>query len=370
MSQSRTTENKQLLQLKINYLEFMQQILERFEPRITKVLFSILMERDYITQEQIMLLTGLKRSVVSETLGELTSQTSRFPILQTRKANDNKKYYYSPLDFNQYIKTFFTAAIDNAIFNIDFFPKMLRRLNTLTTRDNQAVYLEEVFAFFLLISKYYLALTKAINEDWEDFVRNPHQLPEFSQQMDEIDREFDDLISKIKSTSSKKNPNDSLIKIKKKYIDANLEAITPLGRRRESAAVLQTLFLENQPVTQDDIMKITDYSRSTVSESLTKLIERNLIEVVKLPKIRKKYYKIKFSLIGYGFAQFNRSIQTLDRIVLMIEQNFLAELGTVGGSKDEKKSLEKFFQENITAYKLMKDYMTSYHQTIADRLSF
>ena len=101
---------KTLLQLKMDYLQFMEQINHSsfaIDPNQTGVLFALLMENDYLTQEQLIELTGFSRTTISETISELSNVTSKYPVLQTRKPRDKKKYYYCPLDIEQYIRTFF-----------------------------------------------------------------------------------------------------------------------------------------------------------------------------------------------------------------------------------------------------------------------
>lgn len=56
--------------------------------------------------------------------------------------------------------------------------------------------------------------------------------------------------------------NDSIEKIERDFIEKSMESQNILGRRRELSAILHTLILENEPITQDDIINLTNYSRS------------------------------------------------------------------------------------------------------------
>ena len=110
---------EQLNQLKIDYIEFMKQIHEWSESTIIAVLYTILMEGDYLTQEQIMFYTGFSRTVVSDTLAKLTAVTSKYPVMQTRKPGDKKKYYYCPYSFEQYISSLIVTASEVVDVNFE-----------------------------------------------------------------------------------------------------------------------------------------------------------------------------------------------------------------------------------------------------------
>ena len=55
---------------------------------------------------------------------------------------------------------------------------------------------------------------------------------------------------------------------------------------------LMAIFIDQQPITQDRIIELTGYSKTTISQSLN-LIQMNFpINKIKKPKIRKKFYSI------------------------------------------------------------------------------
>ena len=51
--------------------------------------------------------------------------------------------------------------------------------------------------------------------------------------------------------------NDSLLDIKREYIRETLEHASPIGRKREIAAVSLALILSADPFTQEEIMEVT-----------------------------------------------------------------------------------------------------------------
>lgn len=152
--------------------------------------------------------------------------------------------------------------------------------------------------------------------------------------------------------------NDSLLEIKRDYIKETLDKTAPIGRRREIGAVSLALILSPDPVSQEDVMEVTGYSRSTVSENLTRIEELNVLNVVKKRGDRKKYYQSVLRLEGYGTQKFQIQRGGYSQIVRMIEERFLNELENISGANVEKERLEKFFRENIKAYGLIIQYIT------------
>ena len=144
--------------------------------------------------------------------------------------------------------------------------------------------------------------------------------------------------------------NDTLLDIKREYIRETLEHASPVGRRREIAAVSLALILSADPMTQEEIMEVTGYGRSTVSENLAKIEKMNVLSVVKKPGDRKKYYKTTIKLDGYGTQKFQIQRHGYGQIGRMIEERFLPELRKIPGSSPGKEKMKRFLDENVRAY--------------------
>ena len=144
--------------------------------------------------------------------------------------------------------------------------------------------------------------------------------------------------------------NDSLLDIKREYIRETLEHASPIGRKREIAAVSLALILSADPITQEEIMEVTGYGRSTVSENLAKIEELNVLIVVKKPGDRKKYYRSILKLEGYGTQKFQIQRHGYGQIGRMIEERFLPELRKIPGSPPGKERMERFLEKNVRAY--------------------
>jgi DNA-binding transcriptional regulator GbsR (MarR family) len=359
-------DEQSLLQLKIDYLAFMEQVHGAlgFEPNLIAVLFSLLVEGDYITQDRIMELTGLRRSTVSETLKKLTDPSSSFLVLVTRRPGDRRKYYYCPLGFDEYVMTFFTSATSASDFSGEICLEMLARIDALGLDDREARHMKTFLTYLLNVVGLIQDLLGYTVSHLERYFKEPGYTPHFTEEdFEALKRERPE----PPAPGLKTVEGDSLLAIKRDYIRDTLEKATPIGRRREIGAVSLALILSADPVTQDEVMEVTGYGRSTVSENLAKIEELNVLSVVKKPGDRKKYYKSTLRLEGYGTQKFQIQRGGYGQIIKMIEGRFLPELRKILGATAEKTKLEKFFQENIRAYGLIVQYISFLHDFMLKR---
>ncbi len=350
-------DEQSLLQLKIDYLAFMEQVHGAlgFEPNLIAVLFSLLVEGDYITQDRVMELTGLGRSTVSETLKKLTDPSSKFLVLMTRRPGDRRKFYYCPLGFDEYVMTFFTSATSASDFSEGICREMLARLDALGLDNREARHMKTFLTYLLEVVVLIQDLLEYTGRDLERYFKEPGYTPSFTEEeFTAMQRERPE----PPALKFKPVEGDSLLAIKRDYIRETLEKAAPIGRRREIGAVSLALILSADPVTQEEVMEVTGYGRSTVSENLAKIEELNVLSVVKKPGDRKKYYRSTLRLEGYGTQKFRIQRGGYDQIVRMIEGRFLPELGKIPGAAVEKERLERFFQENVRAYGLIIQYIS------------
>ena len=352
---------RSLLQLKIDYLAFMEQVHGAlgFESNLIAVLFSLLIESDYITQDRIMELTGLSRTIVSETLKKLTDPSSSFPVLVTRQPGDRRKYYYCPLDFNEYVMTFFTSATSASDFSEEICRETLARLDALGIQNRETHHVRRFISYLLEVVVLIQELLEYVGMDMERYLEEPGYTPLFTEEDFEAMKRELQKPHTLKARASVEN--DSLLEIKRDYIKETLDKTAPIGRRRDIGAVSLALILSPDPVSQEDVMEVTGYSRSTVSENLARIEELNVLNVLNVVKKRgdrKKYYQSVLRLEGYGTQKFQIQRGGYSQIVRMIEERFLNELENISGANVEKERLEKFFRENIKAYGLIIQYIT------------
>ena len=357
---------RSLLQLKIDFLAFMEQVHGAlgFEPNLIAVLFSLLLEGDYITQDRVMELTGLSRTTVSETLKKLADPFSSFPVLATRRPGDRRKFYYCPLGIDEYVMTFFTSATAASDFSEEILHEMKARLDALGSRTTDVVHVRKFFTYLLNVLILIQDLMEYSRMHMERFSEDPDYIPKFT------DEDFTSIERKPPEPPVKKfrpRENDSLLDIKREYIRETLEHASPVGRRREIAAVSLALILSADPMNQEEIMEVTGYGRSTVSENLAKIEEMNVLSVVKKPGDRKKYYRTMIKLEGYGTQKFQIQRHGYGQIGMMIGGRVLPELKKIPGSPLGKERMERFLEENVRAYNFILEYISFLHEFILKR---
>ncbi|MGD2200478.1 MAG: hypothetical protein PVJ38_02460 [Candidatus Bathyarchaeota archaeon] len=355
-----------LLQLQIDYLAFMEQVHKTlgFEANLIGVLFTLLLEGDYITQDRVMELTGFSRSTVSETLKKLIAPSSSFPVLSTRKPSDRRKFYYCPLDFEEYVMTFFTSAMEASYFSDEIIREMLARLDILDSQSREALHMRRFFSYLLDVVDSLQNILEYTEEHLERFFEDSSYTPEFTEEdLADYERKHE----KPPPGTSTVGETDSLLEIKRDYIRETLENATPVGRRRELAAVSLALILSPDSLNQEEIMEVTGYSRSTVSASLTSIEDLNVLRLIKKPRDRKKYYKSVLKLQGYGTQKFRIQREGYSQIIRMIDERFLPELRKISGNPIGKERMELFLEKNVRSYHLILDYIRFIHDFMLKR---
>ena len=89
-----------------------------------------------------------------------------------------------------------------------------------------------------------------------------------------------------------KQLDNTYTRLKNKYYQKFRENLTIAQSQSEVAkSIIATeLLLEQRPLTQKEIEQATNFQRSTISDSLKLLLEMNMIQLMKKPHDRKKYY--------------------------------------------------------------------------------
>ncbi len=159
---------------------------------------------------------------------------------------------------------------------------------------------------------------------------------------------------------------DSLLKIKRDFIVGIHESSSPIGRRKESVAVFLAMGLSHEPMTQEELMEVTGYGRSTVSETLTRLTGLGVVNVEKKPRDPKKYYSALMGFQDLGLQKSQMQKGGYSQIVDMVGRRFLPRLREIEGDQEEKERVKVFFEANIRAYQLIVDYVTLLFETFQE----
>ncbi len=357
------------LQLKIDYINFMVQIfnLMGYDEDTTGILFALLMENDYLSINHLKILTGESQSKISEILSRLTIVTGDFPILQTRKPGKRGKYYYCPSTFEDYIKRNFTFALTASKISLDFIPVLISRVNALPEQSAATQYVKKIFNFLNIAFHFYSSVILSSNDLLEQIFQDPTHVPDFKAIVKNA------MASIPVIPDPPKIEDDNLTSIKKEFVDMMLDLSRELISGNEEAIKLfLVMYLENEPVTQEELCSRTSSSRGKMSQLLGNLVELKAIEVTKKTNDRKKYYKMLAPMQDYGSGKLIRVKQYYSQIDKMLQTKFIPDLAKIQAKSDkekqEKEKFEKFLMENVKSFKILDNFGTILHIVIQDEL--
>jgi len=357
------TDDDAYLQLKMDYIKFMEQVdLIRRGSKESAVIHALLVENDYLTQEQLENLTGFSRKVISETLTDLTDITNSYHILKTKKkgARDKyKKYYYKiPYSFEQYIKAIFLAVIKAPEMDFQFIPPLIQRLDALSPQSEEVLHTKRYLTFTYLLTEYFRNFLNHVSGEILDNFFNESDINIASLQNYGDNRSLQDIKNSIYAQKIDLPENDSLKTIKTHFIHRIQEEASSIGAKREITGILFLLYLETEPISQEYMKEMTGYrSKSTISEALTFLKKIKRVKEIKKLGDRTKYYTATVNPYEATFTKLTRVEQHISRMKTMVSDRFLLDLDNIKGKEEEKRRLKLYFEENVQSLGHLRDFI-------------
>ncbi len=355
-----------LVTIKRNYLNFMEQTLTWFDSSLIRILFSLLMEKKPLTQEELIALTDLNRATVSDTLSKLTGSNSKFLVLQSRRKGERKKRYHCPQDLSVYFNSLLIEGLELTKISSEHIPEYLARLNALKNQNSDKTNFKRFLQDYQRVTTYFHVAVTFFQKNLSNYADNPSLIP------DHIEKT---LITDVSITNESNlnyldRPNDSLDIIKRDFITSEASnQYATVGKRKELVTIGLLFFIEGKPITQNHISKITGFSRSTVSTTLSDLVQLNIIQVLKKPKDRKKYYESKYTLVENLLSTIRVMNQIFLKSKTVVNDQFLANIEDIKGLKEEKDKLKTFMIENIQFFDLFIDYTRACSDVVNKLLS-
>ncbi len=339
------------IDIKRNYLIFMEQTLTWFDPNLVRILFALLMEGEALDQNQIIELTELNRATVSETLSRLIDSTSKFLVLQTRKKGERKKYQ-CPQKPAAYFRTLLLEGLEVTKFSLEQIPLLIHRLDALPSQNPEILRVRRLLKEYWEASNYFHFIVTYFQNNLEKFVRNPDSVSQFIDSISSRD------IKEFRFPAPKYDliGGDSLERIKKDFLeDQTASQSSSVGKKKELVMISLLLFIEEKPITQDYIIRITGYSRSTVSVTLRTLNRLKILQVIKKRKDRRKFYQLKYNLIENIFNTVKQFRYIFSHAKEIIQVQFQSSLKRIDENGEKEKFLA-FLEENIRLFELFEDY--------------
>jgi DNA-binding transcriptional regulator GbsR (MarR family) len=328
-------------------------------------MMAVFIEPEPITQDQIKKLTNYSKTTISQILKLLQVN---FPLIQIKKPKIRKKHYTINITTREFMITFLRMFIETYKDRNDFLLPLIEEIRPYTKKhrkfQNFSEFLENSFKY----SSLYLKLLTDSAEKFSTFIKTGKT---------EIDDDINtDLLSspenqifiqslfnspKLPTSISDQPIKDKqlsrdYIQLKNKFYQKFRENLTSATSQTAIArTILGTeLLLENRPLTQEELEHVTGFQRSIISDSLKSLLNTNMIQIIKKPGDRKKYYMIVQSWDTRTINRLRLNVRYANEMKKGI--NEFIEMTKQIDTGEDIKSLLAFFQDIHHSYEQFGQY--------------
>jgi len=129
--------------------------------------------------------------------------------------------------------------------------------------------------------------------------------------------------------------------VKRRMIDAGVQMANMLGHSAAAGVLMVTLFMADGPLSMDELVEVTGYSKSTVSTNMTHLESQRFVQRIKKAGNKRNYYVITQD-INETFRAENEKIRQVMQIHIAAIDDAERILEDVGES-DEVERLRRLF---------------------------
>jgi DNA-binding transcriptional regulator GbsR (MarR family) len=293
------------IEIKRDFIKFMEEKHSGllFPKNFFGCMMAVFIEQEPITQDEIKRLTNYSKTTISQMLKLLQVN---FPLIQIKKPKIRKKYYTINITTKEFMITFLKMLIEAYKDKVDFILPLIEEIKPYTKKHQKFQTFSEFLENYFKYSSLYINLLTDSAAEFSNLVKT-----------EKIER--DDLIKTDLKSSPKNqayiqsllNPpklptsvsNQQIgdkqlakiyIQLKNKFYQKFRENLTSARSQTAIArAILGTeLLLEKRPLTQEELERATDFQRSTISDTLKLLLSMKMVQLIKKPRDRKKYYMI------------------------------------------------------------------------------
>ncbi|KQC14237.1 MAG: hypothetical protein APR56_04220 [Methanosaeta sp. SDB] len=142
---------------------------------------------------------------------------------------------------------------------------------------------------------------------------------------------------------------------KRSMINASIQMANMLGHSDAAGALIGSLFIADGPLSMDELVGVTGYSKSTVSTNMAPLESQGIVRRIRRPGDKRNYYVIMQS-IDETFRAENEKIKQIMQIQIAAIDEAERILEDAGES-DEAERLRRLFssmrEECVKARKLI-----------------
>ncbi len=266
-------------------------------------LMAIFLEQEAITQDRIEELTRYSKTTISQMLKILQMN---LPIKKLKQPGIRKKYYSIDINPREFMLKILLNIMSTYQERTDFFLPLIEEIQPHAQKHPKFETFKKFLEDYYYFSALYIQLLEDTSSELSKLVLtgqiNSSQLPNYDLLTSpEYQREIQKLMNppsspKTNSAQIIRDPELAALynQFKQTFFLRLRENLFFQGSQNSIArAIIGTeLLLEQRPLTQKEIEETTNFQRSTISGILNLLIRMKMIELVKKPGDRKKYYQI------------------------------------------------------------------------------
>ena len=328
-------------------------------------MMAVFIEQKPIPQDRIKELTGYSKTTISQMLKLIQVN---FPLTAIKKPGSRKKYFTINIGTKEFMISFLSMIINSYKDKIDFFIPLIEELKPYTNKHPRFVNFKQFLETFHKFSTLYINLLMDTTDDFRELVEKGKIKSAYLSNIDILSSQesLNQLQNLLKPKTPPKSFSDRRIldkqlantymQLKNKYYQKFRENLTIARSQSEVArSIIATeLLLEQRPVTQKEIEEATNFQRSTISSSLKLLLEMKMIQIIKRPSDRKKYY---LAVQSWDTRTINRFKLSINYAKIMKEKiSYLLEMIDDVETNDEKSSLIEFFNQIYYSYEQYEQY--------------
>ncbi len=334
-------------------------------PQNGKVFTAVLMSPDGVTQESIMHLTDLPRTIVSECLATLKS--SGF-VAMMKHPKKRKKFYRSNIELRIAFQLYLQQYLDALKENIQFTREISIELQDLLNLGQPSPALHYFHQYLLL----YQQQNEFVIQHFDLYLSGQQKPPNIDEQRRvEFIMKFFASIQPILDIASQDSDRADLPKnitepkldaIKQNYLRQFMNLMEKIEKKPLYPALVNVLYIESDPPTQDRLFSLLGIPRSTLSEALKKVEGDGLIRSVRFARDGKMHY----------FPHIPRKILLFTKFLTMCRQlqNVLNKLKDmmprVPKSHSGSQAVIQYLQRAIAEYDTMVDFLLFLEMRLTD----
>lgn len=355
------------IELKREFIKFMEEkhIGLVFPKNYFGCVMAVLIEQEPITQDTIKKLTNYSKTTISQML-KLLQVT--FPLMQVKKPKIRKKYYSINMSTREFMFTFLQMLIETYKEKVDFILPLLEELELYTPKHQKFRDFSNFLRQLYTHSTLYIDLLTDTVEEFESLIKTGKAVtndlaitdfmntPEHQVFIQNLFKPPQQPTSIIIPRIEDKQLSMIYSQLKGKFYQKFRENLTSSSSQAAIArAVLGTeLLLENRLLTQEELERTTNFQRSIISATLKSLVERKMVQLIKRPGDRKKYFMIIQSWDARTIYRFRLNI--LSAIEMKQKISDLIEKTTQIAKSEEITSLLAFFHDIHHSYEYFEQY--------------